>query len=276
LNLISVESLAGHPADHLIIDCRFSLADTRLGEQHYRKYHIPGARYAHLDTHLSGNITPDTGRHPLPDFDTLAAQCGQWGINTSSKVVVYDDAGGSYASRLWWLLRTLGHPQVAVLDGGFQAWQAAGNPLESEMPAYTPARFKATLNPDAWTDTESLQQQLASKDCVLIDARAKERFDGIKEPIDPVAGHIPGSINLPVTENFDTHGFFLPPESLRDNYLNKMGEAMPEQVIHSCGSGVFACLGILCMEVAGLNGSKLYPGSWSEWIRNPERKIATN
>jgi thiosulfate/3-mercaptopyruvate sulfurtransferase len=276
LNLISVESLASHPADHLIIDCRFSLADTRQGEQQYLNSHIPGARYAHLDTHLSGVITPDTGRHPLPDFDALTAQFGQWGINRPSKVVVYDDASGSYAARLWWLLRTLGHSQVAVLNGGFQAWQAAGEALETEVPTYAPTQFKAALNTDAWTDTERLQQQLASGDCVLIDARAKERFDGISEPIDPVAGHIPGSVNLPVTDNFDARGFFRSPEILRENYLNKMGEAIPEQVIHSCGSGVFACLGLLCMEISGLNGSKLYPGSWSEWIRDSEREIATN
>ncbi len=212
----------------------------------------------------------------MPDFNTLTLQLGHWGIDESSKVVVYDNESGSYASRLWWLLRTLGHAQVAVLDGGYQAWQAAAEPLEAEVPAYASTQFNAVLNPDAWTDTPLLQQQLATKNCVLIDARAKERFDGISEPIDPVAGHIPGSVNLPVTENFDAQGFFLSPETLRDNYLNKIGETAPEQVIHTCGSGVFACLGILCMEIAGLNGSKLYPGSWSEWIRDPERKIATN
>ena len=275
MNLISVESLAHSLGDHLIVDCRFSLADTNLGEQQYLEGHIPGARYAHLDEHLSGKITADTGRHPLPDFDKLVAQLGQWGIDEPSRVVVYDDASGSYASRLWWLLRTLGHTEVAVLDGGIQAWQAAGEKLEAGIPVYSPARFKAALNRRAWSDTTQLQQQLATGDCVLIDARAKERFDGVTEPIDPVAGHIPGSVNMPVTTNFDSNGFFLAAGTLRENYLDVMGGATPEQVIHSCGSGVFACLAILAMEIAGLNDSRLYPGSWSEWIRDPERGVAT-
>jgi thiosulfate/3-mercaptopyruvate sulfurtransferase len=275
LNIISVESLARNPGAWLIIDCRFSLADTNLGEQQYLEGHIPGARYAHLDEHLSGEITVETGRHPLPDFDKLVTQLGQWGVNEHSRVVAYDDASGSYASRLWWLLRTLGHTEVAVLDGGIQAWQAAGEKLEAGIPVHSPTQFKATLNREAWSDTRQLQQQLATGDCVLIDARAKQRFDGVTEPIDPVAGHIPGSVNMPVTENFDKNGFFLPAETLRENYLSVMSGATPEQVVHSCGSGVFACLGILAMEVAGLEGSRLYPGSWSEWIRDPERGVAT-
>jgi len=276
LNLISAESLARSSGEHLIIDCRFSLADTDFGEQQYLQGHIPGARYAHLDKHLSSPITPKTGRHPLPDFDKLITQFGLWGIDDHSTVVAYDDASGSYASRLWWLLRTLGHDRVAVLDGGIQAWLAAGQELDTQTPAPIRTDFIPDLKREAWTDTPQLQQQLAAKKCLLIDARAKERFDGISEPIDPVAGHIPGSVNMPVTENFDTLGFFLPPEALRDNYRKVMGQTTPGQVIHSCGSGVFACLGILAMDVAGFEGSRLYPGSWSEWIRDPARAVATN
>lgn len=275
MNLISVESLAHNPGDYLIVDCRFSLSDTNLGEQQYLEGHIPGARYAHLDEHLSGKITAETGRHPLPDFNKLVTQLDQWGINEHSRVVVYDDASGSYASRLWWLLRALGHAEVAVLNGGIKAWQAAGEKLEAGIPVFSTVQFKAALNREAWSDTAQLLQQLATGDCVLIDARAKERFDGVTEPIDPVAGHIPGSVNMPVTKNFDSNGFFLPTETLRENYLSVMGKATPEQVIHSCGSGVFACLGILAMEIAGLKGSRLYPGSWSEWIQDPARGVAT-
>jgi len=259
---------------HLIIDCRFSLADTDLGEQEYLRGHIPGACYAHLDKHLSSPVTPETGRHPLPDFDKLIAQLGQWGIDEHSSVVVYDDASGSYASRLWWLLRALGHTRVGVLDGGIQAWLSAGERLEADAPAPSQTQFKPLLKRDSWIDTQRLQQQLSAGECLLIDARAQERFAGITEPIDPIAGHIPGSVNLPVTENFDATGCFLPAQTLRDNYLSVMGKATPKQVIHSCGSGVFACLGILAMEIAGLNGSRLYPGSWSEWIRDPSRGVA--
>ncbi len=274
--LISAESLARNQADCLIIDCRFSLADTDLGEKLYRQGHIAGARYAHLNRHLSREITPETGRHPLPDFDTLAAQLGLWGISEQSQVVIYDDTAGSFASRLWWLLRTLGHPKVAVLEGGIQAWLAAGELLETELSASSTAQFKPALIKANWSDIEQLQQALATGDTLLIDARAKERFDGVSEPIDPVAGHIPGSVNMPVSENLDALGFFLPVETLRKNYLSVMGETAPKRVTHSCGSGVFACFGVLAMEIAGLKGSKIYPGSWSEWIRDPTRGIATN
>ena len=274
--LISAESLARNQADCLIIDCRFSLADTDLGEKLYRQGHIAGARYAHLNRHLSREITPETGRHPLPDFDTLAAQLGLWGISEKSQVVVYDDTAGSFASRLWWLLRTLGHPKVAVLEGGIQAWLAAGELLETELSASSTAQFKPALIKANWSDIEQLQQALATGDTLLIDARAKERFDGVSEPIDPVAGHIPGSVNMPVSENLDALGFFLPVETLRKNYLSVMGETAPKRVTHSCGSGVVACFGVLAMEIAGLKGSKIYPGSWSEWIRDPTRGIATN
>lgn len=275
MNLVSANSLAQHLHTHLIIDCRFSLADTKLGEQHYLDGHIPGARYAHLAEHLSSKITPESGRHPLPDFDILVTQLGLWGVNDQSSVVVYDDASGSYAARLWWLLRSLGHIQVRVLDGGIQAWQAAGEGLDTSAPNISPTHFRPTLNHAAWEDTESLQKRLAAKDCVLIDARAEERFDGSCEPIDPIAGHIPGSVNMPISKNIDTRGFFEPAKTLRGNYLKVMGTATADQVIHSCGSGVFACLGILAMEVAGLKSSKLYPGSWSEWIRDPARNVAT-
>ncbi len=278
MNLISAELLARRPADYLIIDCRFSLADTGLGEQQYRQGHIPGAFYAHLDKHLSSKITPESGRHPLPDFKTLLAQLKQWGIDQQSRVVAYDDAAGghAYAARLWWLLRTVGITDVAVLNGGIEAWQATGLSLESGQAEPVPTHFKALPDRNTWRDTAYIQEHLAKRECVVIDARAKERFDGLVEPIDPIAGHIPGSVNMPVSNNMDAQGYLLPAEALRGNYLKVMGEAAPEQVIHSCGSGVFACLGVLAMEIAGLSGSKIYPGSWSEWIRDPARGVATS
>lgn len=273
--LISAAELSRQLENCLVIDCRFSLADTQQGEQAYLRAHIPGARYAHLDRDLSSPITPSSGRHPLPDFERLIDKVQAWGITNNSQVIAYDDANGAYASRLWWLLRTLGHTNVAVLEGGFQAWEAANYALESTPPECQKTEFTAHLDRQAWWDIDTLQQHLAAKDCVLIDARAKERFDGISEPIDPIAGHIPGSVNLFIGDNLDQQGFFLSPSQLRAQYLQCTADIKPSQTIHSCGSGVFACFGILAMEVAGLRGSKLYPGSWSEWIRDPARGVAT-
>jgi thiosulfate/3-mercaptopyruvate sulfurtransferase len=271
--LISVAELRHDLTNFLVIDCRFSLANTHLGEQQYQQGHIPGARYAHLDQHLSSPITPTSGRHPLPNFDQLIAQIKAWGINNHSQVIAYDDANGAYASRLWWLLRTLGHTEVAVLEGGIQAWLAAGLALESGFPESQNGNFEGRLDRQAWWDIDELQQHLTAKDGVLIDARAKERFDGISEPIDPVAGHIPGSVNRFIGDNLDSNGFFLDADKLREQYQQLIGNTDPSQVIHSCGSGVFACFGILSMEIAGLKGSKLYPGSWSEWILDPARGV---
>ena len=273
--LISAAELSRELENCVVIDCRFSLADTQLGEQQYQNGHIPGARYAHLDHHLSSPITPNSGRHPLPDFNQLIDQIRAWGVDNNSQVIAYDDANGAYSSRLWWLLRTLGHTRVAILEGGLQAWEAAGHALESALPDCQKTNFEAHLDHQAWWDIDELQQHLEAKDCVLIDARAKQRFDGISEPIDPVAGHIPGSVNLFIGDNLDSRGFFLKPERLREQYQQCIVDISPSQVIHSCGSGVFACIGILAMEVAGLRGSRLYPGSWSEWIRDPDRGVAT-
>ena len=275
MNLVSTEALAQNPANYLPVDCRFSLAEPEQGEQLYAQGHIPGARYAHLDRHLSSPITAITGRHPLPDFAKLTEQLGAWGIDENAHVVAYDDQSGFFASRLWWLLRTLGHHRVSVLDGGIQAWQALDQPLTAELPKIRPVPFTPVLDRQAWKDVDALQFCLAENSCLLIDARTRERFAGIEEPIDPVAGHIPGAVNMPITENLDNRGCFLPATALRDHYRALMGDMQPEQVVHSCGSGVFACHGILAMEIAGLHGSKLYPGSWSEWIRSPERPVAT-
>ncbi|MEE9448154.1 MAG: sulfurtransferase [Arenicellales bacterium] len=259
----------------ITVDCRFSLADTGLGKKLYLQGHLPNARYAHLDAHLSSPITPTSGRHPLPDFTQLTTQIEQWGITNQSQVVVYDDVSGGFAARLWWLLRTLGYDNVAVLNGGIQAWQAAGHSLETELPHCTPSQFQTQLDDQSWWDINELQQHLTNNDCVLIDARATERFEGLEEPIDSVAGHIPGSVNLPTSENLDQHGLFLNADMIKAHYQALIGEIDAKQVVHSCGSGVFACFGVLAMEYAGLGGSKIYPGSWSEWIRDTKRDVAT-
>ncbi|NOT84426.1 MAG: sulfurtransferase [Methylococcaceae bacterium] len=259
--------------DWVIIDSRFSLADTEAGAKAYRQGHIPEARYAHLDKDLSSTITSVTGRHPLPDFRLLAEKLGQWGISNNSQVIVYDDASGIFAGRLWWLLRSLGHEKVAVLDGGLKHWQKLGLPITTTLPSPTPSTFRAYLNEGAWLNAIQVQNRLAQKNICLIDARTPERFRGEQEPIDPVAGHIPGAMNRPFQKNLDSDGLFLTAGQLRQQFKQLLGNTLPEQVVHTCGSGVTACHNLLAMEHAGLTGSKLYAGSWSEWIRNKNRAV---
>jgi len=274
--LVSAETLhqqLNHP-DWIIIDCRFSLADTEAGAKAYRHGHIPNARYAHLDKDLSSAITDFTGRHPLPNFALLAKKLGDWGVTNTSQVVVYDDAGGAFAGRLWWLLRCMGHDKVAVLNGGIKQWQKQGLPVTTTLPTVKPATFRPYLNDVAWLNAVQVQNSLAQKTICLIDARTPERYRGKQEPIDPVAGHIPGALNRAFQLNLDSNGLFLSAEQLREQFNQLIGTTVPEQVVHYCGSGVTACHNLLAMEYAGLTGSKLYAGSWSEWIRNKNRAVA--
>lgn len=258
----------------VIVDCRFSLANSDAGGYAYRHGHIPHARYAHLNDDLSSAVTRFTGRHPLPDFMLLAKKLGAWGITNDSQVVVYDDAGGAFAGRLWWLLRCLGHDKVAVLDGGIQHWQKQGFSLTTTLPKTTPATFRPYLNTSLWLNALQVQNSLAKKEICLIDARTPERYRGEQEPIDPVAGHIPQAINRPFQLNLDSAGLFLSADSLSKQFKHLIGTTSPEQVVHYCGSGVTACHNLLAMEHAGLTGSKLYPGAWSEWIRDKNRVVA--
>jgi len=276
--LVSTETLhqhLNHP-DWIIIDCRFSLANAAAGAKAYRHGHLPKARYAHLDKDLSSQITDFTGRHPLPNFALLAKKLGDWGISNTSQVVVYDDAGGAFAGRLWWLLRCMGHDKVAVLDGGIKQWQKQGLPLTTTLPTVKPATFRPYLNEAAWLSALQVRNSLAQKSICLIDARTPERYRGEQEPIDPVAGHIPYALNRAFQLNLDSNGLFLSAEQLREQFKRLIGSNAPEQVVHYCGSGVTACHNLLAMEYAGLNGSKLYAGSWSEWIRNKNRAVAKN
>jgi thiosulfate/3-mercaptopyruvate sulfurtransferase len=271
--LIAPESLARLDSP-VILDCRFDLADPGKGRRLYAEGHLPGAGFADLDLDLSGPIGPRTGRHPLPDPAALACRLGDWGVDADTSVVVYDDLGGAFAARLWWLLRWLGHPNVRLLDGGIQAWSAAGGALTIEAPVREPRDFVPRIDTDAWVSTPNLVRLLASERIQVIDARAAARFRGESEPIDPVAGHIPGAINLPLQGNLGEGGRFLPAPLLRERFLTAIGTRDPREIAHSCGSGVNACHNLLAMEVAGLGGSRLYAGSWSEWIRSPERPVA--
>ena len=256
----------------VVLDASFDLADTSAGERSHRDGHLPGARYVHLDHDLSGPKTGRNGRHPLPAREAFAETADKLGIGPDTQVVAYDRQGGVYAARAWWLLRWLGHGAVAVLDGGLDAWQAAGGTLESgpvdgpAAPPY-PAREPLVKTIDAAT----LLHQLGT--AALIDARAPERYRGEVEPLDAQAGHIPGAHNRFHKNNLGPDGRFKPPGELREAFATLAG-ADPSRVVHQCGSGVTACHNLLAMEVAGLEGSALYPGSWSEWSSDPARPIA--
>jgi thiosulfate/3-mercaptopyruvate sulfurtransferase len=274
--IISTAALAERLGDErwVVFDCRFSLADPEVGVAAYREGHVPNARYAHLDNDLSSAITAGSGRHPLPDFGLLAEKLGRWAVGNDSQVVVYDDAGGSFAGRMWWLLRCMGHEAAAVLDGGIQQWQKEQRALSEDEPAITPTVFRPQRSHAQWLDTAQLQSRLQNNEIILLDARAPERYRGEQEPVDALAGHVPEAVNHPWKTNLDAGGLFLPGERLRARFAELLGETPPERVVHMCGSGVTACHNLLAMEIAGLSGSRLYPGSWSEWIRDPERPTA--
>lgn len=257
-----------------LFDCRFDLKNADAGLSAYRQGHIPGACYAHLETHLSGTPGPRTGRHPLPDPHVLAAQLGAWGVGGDTQVMVYDDQGGAIATRMWWLLRWLGHRQVAVLEGGWQQWTDAGYPTETTVPQPHPAHFSPRPQMDQVVGTDELQGLLQGTGFRLLDVRSGDRFRGEREPIDPVAGHVPGAVNAPFEGNLDERGNFLSPQTLRAHYQEILQGITPQQTAVMCGSGVTACHTLLAMEMAGLPGAKLYAGSWSEWIRDPARPVA--
>lgn len=256
----------------VICDCRFNLADVTAGRRNYEIGHLPGACYVDLERDLSGPITPQTGRHPLPDPRVMAERFGAWGIGPGVQVVAYDDAGGGFAVRLWWSLRWLGHEAVAVLNGGIGAWQAAGLELTTLPPAAKAREFPLAPTWEV-ADIAAIEQSV-HQGGILLDARSLERFRGEQEPIDPVAGHIPGAVAAPYDRNLGSDGRFLPAETLRARFEGLLAGADPAAAVHYCGSGVTACHNLLAMEHAGLTGSRLYPGSWSEWIRDPRRPIA--
>ncbi|MGI9455639.1 MAG: sulfurtransferase [Aeoliella sp.] len=274
-SLISAAELAAHLDDPnwIVVDCRFSLADPGAGRRMYAEAHLPGARFADLDDDLSSSITPTSGRHPLPDPDAFRNRLGEWGIDSSVQVVAYDDSGGALAARMWWLLRWMGHRAVAILDGGYSAWTSAGLTTTAEVP--TPARREFTGKPDSslWLTTDELARALDANEVLLIDAREVERFRGETEPIDPVAGHVPGAINLPFAENIGNDRRFCSPEELRRRFTAVIGDR--GSIVSMCGSGVTACHNLLALEIAGFPDARLYAGSWSEWIRDPARGVAT-
>jgi thiosulfate/3-mercaptopyruvate sulfurtransferase len=275
--LITPAELHAHLADPRlrIVDCRFLLPKPEQGLADYQQAHLPGAVYAHLDRDLSSPVVPGaTGRHPLPTPEALAERLGQWGISNDSYVVVYDNQDGSMAAaRLWWLLRWLGHDAVAVLNGGLSAWQKRGLPTETATPASTSALFVASPRAELAVSRNDIAQALDNPRLTLLDARAGERFRGEIEPIDKRAGHIPGARSLPLAE-LVSDGQLRPPDALRQRILTALGDTPPAEAVAYCGSGVTACHLLLAAEAAGLEGIRLFPGSWSEWISDDRLPIA--
>jgi thiosulfate/3-mercaptopyruvate sulfurtransferase len=262
--------------DIAIVDCRFLLDDPSWGHREYLMQHIPGAGYAHLDEDLSGPRTGLNGRHPLPSPAALAETFGRLGIGPGVQVIAYDQDAGMFASRLWWLLRWMGHEAVAVLDGGLAAWRQQSRPTQSG-PATVPARtFTGAPDQSRVATLDDVEAIVAGRSAErLVDARAPERFRGEVEPIDRAPGHIPGAVNYFFKTNVNQDGGFQPPEVLREQLNAAVGNAPPQAVVAYCGSGVTACHNLLAMEHVGLRGARLYPGSWSEWSADPTRPVAT-
>ncbi|MEH6456293.1 MAG: sulfurtransferase [Cocleimonas sp.] len=259
----------------VILDCRDSLKDKEWGYKSYLEGHIPSASYCYLYDDFSSPITPTTGRHPLPKADELAKKLGNWGIDENTQVVVYDDMSGAFAGRMWWQLRTLGHQKVAVLDGGLKYWLAQNKPLTTEIVNSQQRQFSVDFNPDQLVTVNQVSRNIDSAIFSLLDARAAPRYRGEVEPIDPIAGHVPNALNRDFTMNLDEDGLFLPAEELKQQFQSIVDEAPNQQIVHMCGSGVTACHNMLAMEFAGLTGSKLYLGSWSEWITDASRPIVS-
>ena len=274
--LVTPALLAQHLGDPgwVVLDIRHDLMHPeRWGEDQYRAGHVPGAVFLHLDRDLSAPKTGRNGRHPLPSPYHAAATFARSGVDATSQVVVYDQNSGMYASRAWWMLRWLGHRAVALLDGGFDRWVREGRPVTTEVPSpretsFTPAR------PLPVADAREILGSLPKRSLTIVDARMPERFRGDVEPMDPVAGRIPGAINRPYAANLDIDGNYKDASTLRREFDELLGGTPPERVVHQCGSGVSSCVNVLAMAIAGYPDTRLYPGSWSEWVADPTRPVA--
>jgi thiosulfate/3-mercaptopyruvate sulfurtransferase len=273
--LVTPAQLAQHLDDPrwTVLDIRHDLMrPERWGEDQYRAGHVPGAVFLHLDRDLSAPKTGRNGRHPLPSPWHAADTFARSGVDATSQVVVYDQNNGMYATRAWWMLRWLGHRAVALLDGGFDRWVREGRPVTTDVPSprktsFTPAK------PLPVADAREILASLPKRDLVIVDARAPERYRGETEPMDPVAGHIPGAINRYLGDNLDIDGTFKDAHTLRREFDELLGDAAIDRVVHHCGSGVSACHNLLAMAIAGYPDTRLYPGSWSEWVADPERPV---
>ena len=273
--LATTAELAAHLTDPewVIIDCRHDLTDAHAGRAEFQRSHIPGARYLDAAQDLAGPLNGKNGRHPLPTADAFAQSLSRAGVQTGRQVIAYDAQPGMFAARLWWMLRWVGHDAVAVLDGGWNKWIAEGRPVSAEIPAPAQARFVPSPRNTA-VDAGVVLASLGKPGLMLLDARAPDRFRGENETLDPAGGRIPGAANRFFRENLDSAGLYKPAAQLREEYSRLLAGKSPEQLVHYCGSGVSACHNVLAMEIAGLSGGRLYPGSWSEWCTDPARPRA--
>lgn len=276
--LVSAESLfenLDHP-DWVILDCRDLLTDAGFGHRSYLESHIPNASFCFLFDDFSSAITPTTGRHPLPDMEKLSQKLGSLGIDENSQVVVYDDMSGAIAARMWWQIRTLGHKNVALLNGGLKYWQSQNLPMTAEIKTPKQKDFHGNFDDNQLIEVETVVENIEAKNFGLLDARAAPRYLGEKEPFDPVAGHVPNAINRDFMENLNEQGLFKSPEQLKQEFEKILQQCPNQEIVHMCGSGVTANHNMLAMEIAGLTGSKLFLGSWSQWVTDPSRPVATN
>lgn len=258
----------------VVIDCRFDLGDPAGGKREWRAAHVPGSHHADLDRDLSDLSRHGRGRHPLPAAADFCARLARWGVTPDHQVVALDAGAGMFAARLWWMLRLLGHRDAAVLDGGLAAWQAAGGALDAQLPATGGGQYQGDFDFGRIVTTAELEAGDIVRHGVLLDARAGPRFRGEIEPLDPRAGHVPGARNHPFQDNLGADGRFLPAAQLRSMFERQLDGCSPAAVVHMCGSGVTACHNLLAMEQAGLAGSRIYAGSWSEWVSTPEHPVA--
>ena len=274
--IISAKNLIENINDpnYRLFDCRCDIKDTAYGLEAYNEGHIPGAIFIDVDNDLASEKNSTSGRHPLPNIEDIAYKLSKWGVSDNTQVVIYDDAGGAFASRMWWIMKWLGHANVAVLDGGIGSFIAMGHKLTSEYSQTISSNFVPSVDNGMHVDVKEVENVQYQLDRILIDARSKERFLGIKDPVDNVCGHVPGAISSPLSLNLNKNGLFRSPEELKLHFSKLLGEIKPENVISMCGSGITACHNLLAMEIAGFTGAKLYVGSWSEWITDPNRPIA--
>lgn len=275
--LVDCAQLAGMSLDGAlcVFDCRSDILRPGWGREVYRQGHVPGARFADIDADLSGPRVPGSGRHPLPDAQRFADWLGAQGVDGDTEVIAYDQGHGAFAARLWWLLRAVGHTRVRLLDGGMAAWIRHGLPVTTAPPVAPDARRFAARPFNGWLTTAQVQEQLGERRLLVVDARAAERFAGQNEVVDPVAGHVPGAVNRPFTLNLAADGSWLPGAELRAQWQELLGERARSTVAVMCGSGVTACHHLFSLELAGLPGALLYAGSFSEWIADPARPVAT-
>ena len=274
--LISTGDLASHlDGRWVIVDCRYDLQNHGWGRNEYLRAHIPGAVYASLSEDMASDPASGGGRHPLPNPDALTTTFGRLGISNDRQVILYDQETGMFASRLWWMLRYMGHDAVAVLDGGFTKWQIEGRPTKSGPEIARPAHFRGAPREQMRVTLDQVSSIVADPSALLVDARSPDRFEGRTEPIDRVAGHIPGAVNHYYKQNMASDGTLLSRDELQRRFADTLGDHAAERTVMYCGSGVSACQNLLALEHAGLTGVRLYVGSWSEWSSDPARKAQT-